>query len=108
MKTGDRYVMKQDLLDGSTPYKKSYRVQSAIENENLVVWIDARTRIVHPLTDDLIEDADQMGDESEVRVRVLPNWTEGVLVGKAGKKARDLDVAHEGRMLGIPEYWRFR
>jgi hypothetical protein len=108
MKTGDRYVMKQDLLDGSTPYKKSYRVQSAIENENLVVWIDARTRIVHPLTDDLIEDADQMGDESEVRVRVLPNWTEGVLVGKAGKKARDLEVAHEGRMLGIPEYWRFK
>ncbi len=59
-----------------------------------------------PLDTSSIEQSESMGDESEVRVRVFPRWTPGILVGKVGKKADEMSFNFGDATLKSTEYWR--
>ena len=106
LKVGDRYISESDVRAAPEPYKGAFRLQTSLENGHPVVWVDARVRIMHGLTKEQIAEADQMGDESEVRVRVLPTWIHGILVGRTGKRAGQMEFPHGGKSLPGPEYWR--
>jgi hypothetical protein len=108
IKTGERYILKEDIVDGSTEYKRCFRVQASLVNGYPIVWVDARTRIMRQLSEREINEAEAMGEESYVKVRVLPSWQRGLLVGRTGKSAKDMEFPHGGRMLKIPEYWKVK
>lgn len=86
IKIGDRYVLDKDVRDGSTIYKRSFRIQSKVLDGHPSLYIDPRTRIMIPLTREQIDRAEDAGEESDVRIRVLPNWQGGILVGRSASK----------------------
>jgi len=108
LKTGDRYTLESDLKDTASEYKRAYRIQANIIAGLPSVWVDPRTRIMLPLSDTQIDEAESMGDESEVRVRVLPSWTYGILTGRVGKRAKDMDFPLGNNVLKTQDYWRLK
>jgi hypothetical protein len=104
----DRYVAVSEIRNATTDYKRAYRMQSEIVGGRPLVWIDARTRIMHMVTNQDIAHAEQMGDESEITVMVLPSWTRGILVGKESKRAGEFEFDYDGRKYRMPEYWRVK
>ncbi|MGB9659202.1 MAG: hypothetical protein ACPLY9_01570 [Nitrososphaerales archaeon] len=108
LKIGDRYILKTDILNKESSYKRSYRIQASLENGYPCVWIDARTRIMLQLNEKEIDEADKMGEESEIKVRVLPNWLRGILIGRAGKTADEMEFPLRNRMLKTTEYWKVK
>jgi hypothetical protein len=104
----DRYVAVSEIRNVTTDYKRAYRMQSEVVGSRPLVWIDARTRIMHMVTDQDIAHAQQMGDESEIAVMVLPSWTRGILVGKESKRAGEFEFDYDGRKYRTPEYWRVK
>src|SRR6266699_591114 len=104
-KAGDKYTLEADIVGDPSHFKKSFRVQASIIQGHPAVWDDPRTRIMIPLDTSSIEQSESMGDESEVRVRVLPRWTPGILVGKVGKKADEMSFNFGDTTLKSTEYW---
>jgi hypothetical protein len=108
LKTGDRFVLARDIQDKSSNMKRAYRIQSEIVDSHLSIWIDIRTRIMTPLSESMIAEAVQMAEESEVKVRVLPYWTYGVLVGKKSEKADQLEFPLGESKCKTSDYWRIK
>ena len=108
LKTGDRYMLESDLKDRTSEFKRAYRIQANIIAGFPSVWVDPRTRIMLPLLDTEIDEAESMGDESEVKVRVLPSWTYGILTGRVGKRAKDMDFPLGDNLLRTQDYWRVK
>ncbi len=108
LKIGDRYILKTDILNKENPYKRSYRIQASLENGYPCVWIDAKTRVMLQLNEKEIDEADTMGEDSEIKVRVLPNWLRGILIGRAGKTADEMEFPIRTRMLKTKEYWKVK
>jgi hypothetical protein len=108
LKIGDKYVLEKDVRDTSTVYKRSFRIQSKVLNGCPSLYVDPRTRIMLPLKAGQINRAEEAGDESDVKVRVLPSWQRGILVGRSGFKAGEKDVPLGNRMVEIPRYWKLR
>ncbi len=108
LKVGDRYVLGGDIRDGSTVYKRSFRVQSRVINGYPSLYIDSRTRIMIPLKPELIDKAEKAGEESDVKVRVLPHWKGGILQGKTGYRTGEMDIPFGNRSVKATEYWNQR
>ena len=105
-KSGDKYTLEADIVGNPSQFKKSFRVQASVIQGYPAVWADPRTRIMIPLEASSIERSESMGAESEVHVRVLPLWTPGILVGKAGKKADEMSFNFGDTTLKSTDYWR--
>jgi hypothetical protein len=108
LKTGDRYVLENDIKRKETYSKRAYRIQAAILAGFPSIWIDPRTRFMIALNDNKIKEAESMGEASDVKVRVLPSWSSGILIGRTGKVANDLEFPLGGKMLSTSEYWKVK
>jgi hypothetical protein len=104
----DRYVPISEIRNATTDYKRAYRIQSEVVSNKPLVWVDARTRIMHMVTDQDIAQAEKMGDASEISVMLLPSWIRGILVGKESKKAGEFEFDYEGQKYKTPQYWRVK
>ncbi|RLI79775.1 hypothetical protein DRP05_02760 [Archaeoglobales archaeon] len=107
IKIGDRYILKKDMLSDSN-YKSALRIQAVILNGYPSMYIDPRTRVMISLSNEIISKADELDGESEIRVRVLPNWTGGILMGKSGFKAGEKEFPYGSKMYSGDKYWRVR
>jgi hypothetical protein len=105
MKSGEKYFHRSEL-ENSNPYKRSFSIQAAFMDNKPCVWIDPSTRIVEPLSDELIAKASSSGEQSNIGVRLLPFWSYGILEGKAGKKACEMQFPIGQKTLAGPQYWR--
>ncbi len=108
LKTGDRYVLARDIQDKSSNMKRAYRIQSEIVDSRLSIWVDIRTRIMTPISESQIAEAVHMAEESEVKVRVLPHWIYGVLVGRKSEKADQLEFPLGEGKCKTSDYWRIK
>jgi len=107
MKSGVKYFHKRALTTKDN-FKEAFRIQADIIKGIPSLWVDPSTRIVTPLTDEDIAQALKLGEDSHVGVRVLPNWSYGVLVGKVGKKAKEMSFSTGGKQHSVPDYWRVK
>jgi hypothetical protein len=105
MKTGDQYALTADIR-GHGQFKKSFRVQAEIVQRHPSLWVDPHTRIMEQLDDASIQRAETLGEESQIHVRVLPYWTAGILVGRAGKRANEMSFNYGDATLKTSDYWR--
>jgi len=108
MKIGDQYILEKDILDRSNKFKRSYRIQAVLADSFPSLFIDPRTRIMTALEEADINLADSLGEESKVYVSVLPKWQRGILIGKLGKRAIEMEYRLGNRMLKTPDYWRIK
>jgi len=106
LKVADQYVVEKNILDRRSIFKKAFRVQTVFVGNCPALWIDPKSRVMIPLTDAQIEHAASMGEESSIRVRVLPSWQSGILVGRTGKKADEMEFPIGSRFYRTPEYWK--
>lgn len=105
LKVGDRYILKKDLNNGNK-YKRAFRVQATIINGYPSLYVDPRTRVMINLTDEILDKADELEEESEIRVRTLPYWSSGILQGRCGFKAKDCYTLLGKKEVTYVEYWR--
>lgn len=105
MRTGTKYFHESSLAE-KDELKDAFRVQADVIKNRPILWLDPSTRIIRTLTDSEIETAIRLGQDSEIRVRLLPRWTQGVLVGRSVKKAGETFYEDAGRKLALPEYWK--
>lgn len=108
LKIGDRYVSEQDVMDKQKKFKTAFRIQAFLIDRFPSLFIDPRTRIMIPLQDDELIEAEKTGEESKIYVRVLPHWQRGILLGKTGKRAADMQFPIGNRMFPVHEYWRIK
>ena len=108
LKIGDRYILKRDIADRTNYFKSAFRIQAVLAGDYPALLVDPRTRIMIPLIDGQIERADELGEESKEVVRVLPRWQRGILVGRAGRKAEDMEFPFGDRTYRTPDYWRVK
>jgi len=108
LKIGDRYVSEQDIMNKQKKFKRALRIQTFLVNGFPSVFIDPRTRIMLPLEDDKIRQAETAGEESKIYVRVLPHWQRGILIGTTGKKAADTSIPLGDKMVAAHEYWKVK
>ena len=108
LKIGDRYILKKDIVNRINIFKRAYKVQAILVGFFPSLLVDPRTRIMIPLEDEKIDQADFLGEESKVEVRILPYWQRGILVGRTGKKAEDMEFPLGNRMLKTSEYWKIK
>ena len=104
-RVGRKYVVESDLLDGSTDFKEAFEVQADVIGGTPSVALDPCTRVMESLTGEMIRGS---GDDSEVEVRVLPKWREGVLRGFSGERACEVSFEHRGTKKAVPQYWEDR
>ncbi len=107
-KIGGKYVKKSDIFNKESEFKDAFRIQADLVNNRPSLFVDPRTRIMNPLTEDVIETAEREGEESEVSVQLLPWWKQGFLLGRTGAKAGDNEFTFRGRDYATPEYWERR
>lgn len=108
MKIGDRYILEEDIRDNSDSFKDSFRIQTELHQGKPGLYIDPRVKIMTPLDDKLVDKAEVGGDESEVRVRVLPRWTGGILIGRSGFKADDKEYPIGNKVYKTSLYWKIK
>jgi hypothetical protein len=104
----DRYVALKDVRDARGIIKSGFRVQTVLSSGRPAVYVDPRSRVIEPITLQDVLDADGMGGESDLHVRVLPNWTSGILQGHTGRRAGETEFPLGSRRLKTPEYWRIK
>lgn len=107
LRIGNHYITKREIKSTSK-YKKAFRVQALIHYGRPALYIDLRTKIMEPLSDNLINLAEEDWDDSEIRVRVLPNWYEGFLVGREGRRAGDVSFPFGDKEYRGDEYWKVK
>ena len=107
LRIGDQYITKEEIKSGSK-FKNAFRVQALIHNGRPALYLDPRTKIMVPLPDHLIDRADELKEESGVRVRVLPRWNEGLLLGRDEGRAGDRLFPYMGKKLRGDEYWKVK
>jgi hypothetical protein len=61
LRIGDRYVSEQETKDKQKKFRKAFRIQAFLINGFPSVFIDPRTRIMIPLGDDKIRQAETAG-----------------------------------------------
>lgn len=105
LKVGDRYILKEDLNNGNK-YKRAFRVQAVITNGYPSIYVDSRTRVMINLTDEVLDKADELEEESDIRVRTLPNWSSGILQGRCGFKAKNDYTLFGKKHVTYVEYWK--
>lgn len=109
MKVGsDRYVHLRDVHGVKGVFKSGLRVQAVLSDGRPAVHVDPRSRVMEPITLEDAREAEKMAGGSNFHVRVLPNWTGGVLQGRAGRKAGDSEFPLGQRKVTAPEYWRIK
>lgn len=109
MKVGsDRYVQLRDVHGADGIFKPGFRLQAVLSEGRPGVYVDPRSRVMEPVTIEEALAAEKKAGESDVRVRVLPNWTGGILQGRAGRKAGDAEFPIGQRRVKAPEYWRIK
>jgi hypothetical protein len=108
LKIGDRYVLENDIRRKDTYLKRAYRIQATIVAGFPSLWIDPRTRFMIALRDDQVKEAESMGDESEIKVRVLPSWSAGILIGRTGKIADNMEFPLGRKLFRTTDYWRIK
>jgi hypothetical protein len=108
LKIGDRYILEKDIRDGSDQFKDSFRIQTKLHQGKPGVYIDPRAKIMTPLDEGLIDKAEIKGDESDIRVRVLPRWMGGILVGRSGFKADDREYPIGNKSYKTSLYWKIK
>ncbi len=109
MKIGyDRYVSLRDIHESKDVFKRGFRVQAVLLDGRPAVFVDSRSRVMEPLVPSDIERSERDGDESEVKVRVLPRWAAGILHGRAGRKAGDVEFPLGNKMVPTRDYWRIK
>lgn len=107
LKTGPKYIRKNELRS-SQWFKDSFNIQATMEEGSPAVHVDPGKRVIIPLSDEKIREAEKDEDDASVRVRVLPNWSSGILVGRSGFKARDKFYKLGRTPHRTPEYWRIK
>ncbi len=122
LKIGDRYVSKEDIRKNKDCYKMSYEVQAVFIDAFPSLFIDPRAKIMIPLEKEKIDVASSLRDElrkqikkgeidpsnprlNDIRVRILPKWTVGILLGRTGKKA-DNEFDIDGENCKMTDYWK--
>jgi hypothetical protein len=108
LRIGDRYVSEQDIKDKQKKFKKAFRIQTFLISGFPSVFVDPRTRIMIPLGDNEMQQAETAGEESKIYVRVLPHWQRGILIGTTGKKAVDTQIPLGDKMFPAHEYWKIK
>lgn len=108
VRVGGVYVPVEEILQGKSRFKRAFRVQSAIINGHPSIFVDPKTRIMTPLNDVVIDEAEGKGEASTIRVRLLPWWQSGLLQGRTGKQAGDMSFPLGERDYPTPKYWRFK
>jgi hypothetical protein len=108
LKSGDRYIFEKDVTQNKSIFKKAFRIQAVVINGYPSLFIDPCTRVMIPLSDETIDRADAAGEESKIKVRTLPNWSGGILIGKSGRKASDLEFKIGNRMYKTHDYWKIK
>ncbi len=108
MKIGQHYIAETEILDQSKKFKNSFRIEGEVTEDRAAVWIDYKTKVMTPLSNDDIKKASILGDNSDIYVRVLPRWNFGILVGKNGKLAIDEEFPLHGRVHKTPDYWKIK
>lgn len=108
LKIGDRYILEEDVLDRTNKFKRAFRVQAAIIDNSPSIYVDPRIRVMIPLGDKGINQADEMGEESKIYVRVLPHWQKGILIGTTGKKAAEMQFPIGNKTFPGHKYWRIK
>jgi len=108
MKIGDQYLLENDILDKCSKFKRSYRIQAVLPDGYPSLLIDPKNRIMMALEEVDIDLADSLGEESRIYVSVLPRWQRGILIGRSGKKAIEMEYRLGNRMLKTPEYWKIK
>lgn len=106
LKTGQKYIKKEDLRS-SEEYKESYTIQAVVKDGFPSVYLDSGKRVILPLTGEKIKEAEKEEDAS-VRVRVLPNWSSGILLGRSGFKAKDRSYILGETRQPTTKYWRIK
>ena len=89
LKTGDRYILEKAIRDKENIFKDAFRIQALLINGYPALFVDPSTRMMIPLSKEDIDKADALGEESNIKVRTLPNWSGGILLGRSGKRAKD-------------------
>ena len=108
LKTGDRYILEKAIRDKENIFKDAFRIQALLINGYPALFVDPSTRIMIPLSKEDIDKADALGEESNIKVRTLPNWSGGILLGRSGKRAKDREFKIGKRMYKTPEYWKIK
>jgi len=108
LKTGNCYVLEDDIKRKEKYLKRAYRIQADIINSFPSIWIDPRTRFMAAVSDKEIEEAESMGEASDVKVRVLPSWSPGILLGRTGEVARNVEFPLGRKMFNASEYWKVK
>ena len=108
LKVGNRYVLEKDVNDTTTIFKRAYKIQIVLIDNFPSLFIDPRTKIMIPIEEKIIDSSDSLGEASPIAVRVLPNWQRGILVGRVGKEAMDMEFPFGHRMYKTPDYWRVK
>lgn len=65
LKIGDQYIPKEEIETGNR-FKQAFRVRAVIINGRPAIYLDPKTKIMEPLSDEVIDVADKLGDESEI------------------------------------------
>ena len=107
LKIGDQYVPKEEIETGNR-FKQAFRVQAVIINGRPAIYLDPKTKIMEPLSDEVIDVADKFGEESEIKVRVLPNWYEGFLHGRDNSRVKDRYFTYLGKEYRCDKYWKIK
>jgi len=107
LKIGDQYVPKEDIVTGDR-FKQAFRVQATILHGRPAIYLDPKTKIMEPLSDEVIDVASKLGNESEIKVRVLPDWYEGILLGRENSRVKDRFYPYWGKKLRCDEYWKIK
>src|SRR5439155_2647459 len=104
----DRYVRLKDVHGDGGVFKSGFRVQASLSAGHPAVFVDPRSRVMEPIGLQDVLEAEEMRGDSDLRVRVLPSWTSGILQRRSGRKAIDAEFTLGRRAVKAPEYWRIK
>jgi len=91
------YVSLKDIKQHSN-YKSAFYVQTEIINGYLVIWIKLKYRYMKMLS---AEDVNVLSS-SRLKVRLLPNWTKGILKGFGEWTIKEDPASYWKRKYNIP------